>query len=107
MPYQLEFVYDMEDNETEVSVLDVYDIASEIGKEFEKMIDVYGTDAVTSLMPKVINALEHLEDLATKDEREKNVVQELRARIAHLESDKVEKAEERLRFEKVHSWPSF
>ncbi|GFG37252.1 hypothetical protein Cfor_10945 [Coptotermes formosanus] len=100
MPFQLEITRDMEEYEQEVSVVDVYDIASEIGKEFEKIIDAYGTEAVTSLMPKVINALEHLEGLATKNERENTTVQELKARIAQLESDKVEKAEDRQRFEK-------
>jgi len=100
MPFQLEISRDMEEYEQEVSVVDVYDIASEIGKEFEKIIDTYGTEAVTSLMPKVINALEHLEGLATKNERENTTVQELKARIAQLESDKVEKAEDRQRFEK-------
>jgi DNA repair exonuclease SbcCD ATPase subunit len=53
-------------------------------------------------MPKVINALEHLEGLATKNERENTTVQELKSRIAQLENDKVEKAEDRQRFEKVN-----
>ncbi|XP_067014678.2 RILP-like protein homolog isoform X2 [Anabrus simplex] len=100
MPFQLELAPAMEEYEQEVSVVDVYDIASEIGKEFEKIIDSYGAEAVTSLMPKVINALEHLEGLATRNERENTTVQELRARITQLENDKIEKAEDRQRFEK-------
>ncbi|XP_046682673.1 RILP-like protein homolog isoform X2 [Homalodisca vitripennis] len=90
----------MEDYESEVSVIDVYDIASEIGKEFEKIIDCYGSEAVTGLMPKVITALEHLEVLATKNERENSNVQDLEAKILKLESDKLEKAEDRLRYER-------
>lgn len=39
----------------DVTVVDVYDIASDIGKECEKIIDQYGADAVTSLMPKASN----------------------------------------------------
>ncbi|XP_071447833.1 RILP-like protein homolog isoform X2 [Hetaerina americana] len=100
MPFQLDYYSEMEECDQDVSVVDVYDIASEIGKEFEKIIDTHGTEAVTSLMPKVINALEHLERLATKNDRENTTVQELRARISHLEHDKIEKAEGRLRFEK-------
>lgn len=89
-------------NETsEVSVVDVYDIASEIGKECEKLIDSYGADSITNLMPKVINALELLESFATKNERENTMVQELRTKISQLESDKIGKAEDRQRFEKV------
>ncbi|KAG7204679.1 hypothetical protein KM043_005094 [Ampulex compressa] len=85
---------------SDVSVVDVYDIASEIGKECEKLIDHYGVESVTNLMPKVINALELLENLASKNERENTTVQELRAKISQLESDKIEKAEDRQRFEK-------
>ncbi|XP_026679171.1 RILP-like protein homolog [Diaphorina citri] len=39
-----------------LTVIDVFDIASEIGKEFEKIIDQYGPDAVTSIMPKVLSS---------------------------------------------------
>ncbi|XP_044581100.1 RILP-like protein homolog isoform X2 [Cotesia glomerata] len=92
---------DMEEySGSDISVVDVYDIASEIGKECEKLIDSFGTDAVTGLMPKVINALELLENLATKNEREITTVQELTARISQLENDKIGKAEDRQRFEK-------
>ncbi|VEN51266.1 unnamed protein product [Callosobruchus maculatus] len=84
----------------EVTVVDVYDIASDIGKECEKIIDLYGADAVTALMPKVINALELLENLATKNERENTLLNELQSKIAQLENDKLEKAEYRKKFEK-------
>ncbi|XP_063219416.1 RILP-like protein homolog isoform X2 [Bacillus rossius redtenbacheri] len=100
MPFRVSEVMEEYDPEPEVSVVDVYDIASEIGKEFEKIIDSYGTDSVTCLMPKVISALEHLELLATKNELENTTVEELRSRITQLENDKLEKAEDRHRFEK-------
>ncbi|XP_012150400.1 rab interacting lysosomal protein like isoform X2 [Megachile rotundata] len=85
---------------SDISVVDVYDIASEIGKECEKLIDSFGVESVTNLMPKVIHALELLENLATKNERENTTVQELRAKISQLENDKIGKAEDRQRFEK-------
>lgn len=91
-----------EDFGGEITVVDVYDIASEIGKECEKIIDQYGADSVTSLMPKVINALELLENLATRNERENTQLHELRLKIAQLENDKLEKAEYRQKFEKVN-----
>lgn len=100
MPFSQEYRQDMEEYDTEVSVVDVYDIASDIGKEFEKIIDAYGTQAVSTLIPKVVSALESLEGLATKNERENTTVEDLRSRITKLESDKVEKAEDRQRFEK-------
>lgn len=91
---------DVSDISGEVTVVDVYDIASDIGKECEKIIDQYGVDAMTSLMPKVINALELLENLATKNERENSLLHELQAKISQLENDKLEKAEYRKKFEK-------
>lgn len=51
-------------------------------------------------MVKVINALELLENLATKNERENNQLLELRSKIAQLENDKIEKAEYRQKFER-------
>ncbi|XP_078038683.1 rab interacting lysosomal protein like isoform X2 [Augochlora pura] len=104
MPFCLEYykTSNMEDYTvlSDVSVVDVYDIASEIGKECEKLIDSFGVQSVTNLMPKVIHALELLENLATKNECENTIVQELRAKISQLESDKIGKAEDRQRFEK-------
>ncbi|XP_031331168.1 RILP-like protein homolog isoform X2 [Photinus pyralis] len=84
----------------DVTVVDVYDIASDIGKECEKIIDLYGADAVTSLMPKVISALELLENLAVNNERENSELLELKSKISQLENDKIEKAEYRQKFEK-------
>ncbi|XP_030379449.1 RILP-like protein homolog [Scaptodrosophila lebanonensis] len=84
----------------DIGVVDVYDLASDIGKEYERIMDRYGTDSVSGLMPKIINTLELLEALATKNERENATIQELRDKIAQLESEKLEKAEFRRRFEK-------
>ncbi|XP_050441129.1 RILP-like protein homolog isoform X2 [Adelges cooleyi] len=89
----------METYKCSLSVVDVYDIAQDIGREFESMMDAYGTDAITGLMPKVVNALEQLEMLAMKNERENTTVDDLRATIQQLEMDKQERAEEKLRYE--------
>lgn len=85
----------------EVSVVDVYDLASDIGAECEKLIDLYGSLSVKSLIPKCITALEMLEALASKNERETSLIQELNDRIAKLEDEKVERAETKKKFEKV------
>ncbi|XP_017086748.1 RILP-like protein homolog isoform X1 [Drosophila eugracilis] len=84
----------------DIGVVDVYDLASDIGKEYERIMDRFGTDAVNRLMPKIINTLELLEALATKNERENTTIQELRDKVAQLESEKLEKAEFRRRFDK-------
>lgn len=85
----------------EFSVVDVYDLASDIGKECEKIIDIFGADAVTSLMPKVINALEMLEALANRNETENSTLEMLTDQIALLESEKQEKAIFRERLQRV------
>ncbi|XP_013184185.1 RILP-like protein homolog isoform X1 [Amyelois transitella] len=101
MPYPRRFSAKMPgDFDDDVTVVDVYDLASDIGKECEIIIEKYGPDAVTSLLPKVINALELLENLAVRNEKENHALQELTAKISQLENDKIEKAEYRQRFEK-------
>ncbi|XP_021699715.1 RILP-like protein homolog [Aedes aegypti] len=84
----------------EISVVDVYDLASDVGKEFEKIIDKNGPNAVTDLIPKVINILELLETLAVRREGECALVQELNDKISQLENDKQEKAEFKKKIDK-------
>jgi len=81
-----------------LNLIDVYDIASDIGKEFEELIDSHGADHITSLMQKVITALEHLEDLVQKNDTERTVIEELRKNIEHLEHEDSKKNEERIRY---------
>ncbi|XP_021346307.1 RILP-like protein 1 isoform X2 [Mizuhopecten yessoensis] len=82
-----------------ISVVDVYDQAAGIGKEFEKLIEGYGVEAVTDLMPKVIKSLEQLETLAARYEKETNEISDLKFLIEKLEVEKNEKQQERLRYE--------
>lgn len=91
----------LESHINEISVVEVYDLASDIGRECEKIIEEYGAAAVSQLIPKVINALEKLENLASQNERENSMLEELNNRIQCLETEKNEKAEYRKRFEKV------
>lgn len=101
MPYNRRMSVKMPDYDDEVTVGDVYDLASDIGKECEIIIEKYGPEAVTALLPKVINALELLENLAVRTEKENQALHELTTKISQLENDKIEKAEYRQRFEKV------
>ena len=85
----------------EIGVVDVYELASSIGKECEKLIEKFGADSVTNLMPLVINTLELLEFITAKNEKNVTSIQELSEKIQQLEGDKIEKAEYRKRFEQV------
>lgn len=88
---------------SDISVVDVYDLASDIGKECEKIIDCYGAEAVTALMPKVVHALEMLELLASNNENENTTMQMLTDRVACLESEKLERALYREKLQKVRT----
>ena len=87
-----------------LSVVDVYDIAASIGKEFELIIDNHGPEAVTELMPKVITVLEHLENLASRNQKENAEIVELRYAVEKLQTEKAAKAEQRERYEQVRKF---
>ncbi|KAJ3603998.1 hypothetical protein NHX12_028739 [Muraenolepis orangiensis] len=51
---------------TEMTVVDVYDMAAVVGQEFERLIDRYGREVALRLMPKVVRILELLEVLVSR-----------------------------------------
>ncbi len=40
---------------------DVHDIATKVGQEFQRLIEAYGCSSVSTIIPTVVEALEHLE----------------------------------------------
>lgn len=84
-----------------ITVLDVYDIAASIGKEFETIIDRYGPDSVANLMPKVISVLEELEDFAQRFDSEGRELIALQLAVQRLELEKLDRAQDQSRSEKV------
>jgi len=96
---------EMSDNKgeayTTLSSVDVYELASVIGSQFEKLIDSYGPESVSNLMPTVIRVLEHLEELAKFSEAERAEAVELKFTIERLLAEKKLKAEQRVKYEKV------
>lgn len=84
-----------------MTVVDVYDAAALIGKEFERIIDAFGAECVTELMPKVISVLEQLEELASSNQKENAEISELKFAVERLTAEKVAKTEERHRYEQV------
>jgi len=82
-----------------ISVTDVYDQAAGIAHEFDKLINTYGNDAVTELMPKVIRSLEQLETLTCRYEKDVEEINQLQYKVEKLESEKAEKSQERAKFD--------
>eukprot|EP00088_Acartia_fossae_P043872 TRINITY_DN46388_c0_g1_i1.p1 TRINITY_DN46388_c0_g1~~TRINITY_DN46388_c0_g1_i1.p1 ORF type:complete len:462 (-),score=109.15 TRINITY_DN46388_c0_g1_i1:42-1427(-) len=81
-----------------LTLVDVYDMAADIGKEFEELIDNEGAEKVTMLMSKVIRALEQLEILVQKNDSEQVLIDDLRRTIEHLELEDTKKNGERIRY---------
>lgn len=86
-------------NLEELSVSDVYDLASEIGLECETLISAVGADPVNALIKKVILSLELLERYASRNEKENAAMTEMGQRIEKLETEKQQRAESRHKFE--------
>ncbi|CAF4108007.1 unnamed protein product [Rotaria socialis] len=83
-----------------LTVLDVYDEAALIGKDFERIIEAYGAETIRDLVPKVIHILELLELQAAKNEKETDQLMEMKSRIERLEMEKNETRELREKFDR-------
>ncbi|KAJ8005657.1 hypothetical protein DPEC_G00120210 [Dallia pectoralis] len=57
----------LDTNATDLTVMDVYDIAAVLGGDFEQVVDRFGCEALLPLMPKVVRVLEILEVLVTRN----------------------------------------
>uniref|UniRef100_A0A7I5E9N8 RH1 domain-containing protein n=1 Tax=Haemonchus contortus TaxID=6289 RepID=A0A7I5E9N8_HAECO len=82
-----------------ITVVDVYDLAASIGKDFEKIIELHGNDCVRGIMPKVISALETLESLANNNERENEEILSLQKTVERLEHEKQARQLQTAKFE--------
>uniref|UniRef100_UPI00398E7036 RILP-like protein 1 isoform X3 n=1 Tax=Pristiophorus japonicus TaxID=55135 RepID=UPI00398E7036 len=77
---------------TELSVMDVYDIAAVVGQEFERIIDIFGCDAIAKLMPKVVRVLEMLEVLVSCNHINPEI-DELRLELDRLRLERMDRIE--------------
>ena len=82
-------------------VVDVYDMAISIGKEFEVIIDAFGSDVLAKLMPQVILVLEHLESLAGRTQKELDEIGDLKRTIERLQAERTVKENQRDKHERV------
>lgn len=87
--------------DSELYVGDVYDLAAEIGKEFEKLIDEYGSDVIRELMTKVIVTLEYLESSTVVIDRLQSELFDIKSKVQQLEYEKLERAEFRSKLDQV------
>ncbi|XP_058014442.1 RILP-like protein 1 isoform X2 [Ahaetulla prasina] len=89
----------LEKSAAELTVMDVYDIASLVGQEFERLIDQHGCEAIGRLMPKVVRVLEILEVLVSRDHISPEV-EELRLELDRLRLERVDRLEKERKHQK-------
>ncbi|XP_051907886.1 RILP-like protein 1 isoform X6 [Hippocampus zosterae] len=83
----------MEKNPADLTVMDVYDIAAAVGHEFERIIDQYGCEALSRLMPKVVRVLEILEVMVSRHSIGGPEADELRLELDKLRLERTERLE--------------
>ncbi|CAG0890896.1 unnamed protein product [Cyprideis torosa] len=83
-----------------LTLVEVYDLAAGVGREFESMIEQFGAENIRGLMGKVISILERLEGLAVQNEVDESRVNDLEAKVKQLETERMERAEYRAKLGK-------
>ncbi|XP_004635931.1 RILP-like protein 1 isoform X2 [Octodon degus] len=89
----------LEKNVAELTVMDVYDIASLVGHEFERVIDQHGCEAIARLMPKVVRVLEILEVLVSRHHVAPEL-DELRLELDRLRVERMDRIEKERKHQK-------
>ncbi|XP_043924498.1 RILP-like protein 1 isoform X6 [Protopterus annectens] len=89
----------LEKNVAELTVMDVYGIASVVGQEFERLIDQHGCEAVARLMPKVVRVLEILEVLVSRNNINPEL-EELRLELDRLRIERMDRIEKERKHQK-------
>ncbi|XP_056391944.1 RILP-like protein 1 isoform X1 [Hyla sarda] len=95
----MEGISALEKNVAELTVMDVYDIASAVGQEFERVIDHYGCEAISRLMPKVVRVLEILEVLVSRNNINPEM-EELRLELDRLRLERMDRIEKEKKHQK-------
>nr|XP_020444070.1 RILP-like protein 1 isoform X2 [Monopterus albus]XP_020444071.1 RILP-like protein 1 isoform X3 [Monopterus albus] len=89
----------LEKNVADLTVMDVYDIAAVVGQEFERIIDQYGCEALSRLMPKVVRVLEILEVMVSRSCISPET-EELRLELDRLRLERLDRLEKEKRHRK-------
>ncbi|XP_076876860.1 RILP-like protein 1 isoform X2 [Brachyhypopomus gauderio] len=89
----------LEKNVADLTVMDVYDIAAVVGQEFERIIDQYGCEALSRLMPKVVRVLEILEVLVSRNSINPET-EELRLELDKLRLERMDRLEKEKKHKK-------
>jgi len=86
---------------TDLTTADVYEEASLIGQDIEKIIERFGHDAVMDLMPKIIRVLEKLELIVGEKEKDRLEIAELKLENERLYLEIKREASQRRKLDEV------
>ena len=89
--------------EGDLTTADVYEQASLIGQDIEKVFDRFGHDVMLDLMPKIIRVLEQLEVLVGEREKGKQAVAELKMENERLYLEVKREASQRRKLDEVRN----
>ncbi|XP_029018139.1 RILP-like protein 1 isoform X2 [Betta splendens] len=80
----------------ELTVVDVYDIAAVLGRDFERVIDRFGCEALVGVVPKVVRLLELLEALVSRGAAGQEA-EEMRRELDRLRQERSDRSEQERR----------
>lgn len=83
----------------ELTVMDVYEIASVLGQEFERIIDRFGCESLVAVVPKVVRVLELLEALVSSGAAGQEA-EELRRELDRLRQERSDRYEQERKHQK-------
>lgn len=83
----------------ELTVTDVYEIASVLGRDFERIIDRFGCESLVGVVPKVVRVLELLEALVSSGAAGQEA-EELRGELDRLRQERSDRYEQERRHQK-------
>jgi hypothetical protein len=87
-----------------VNVVDVYEAASDIGRDLEQLAERYGQESIEKLVPKICIVLEQLEQSVVRGDRDTSCRAELQTVTEQMELQRQERKQTRLRHENVSSF---
>ncbi|KAJ6221381.1 hypothetical protein RDWZM_007193 [Blomia tropicalis] len=81
-----------------ITLQTVYELASDIGEHFKKLIDRYGEDSNQDLIPTVVKVLEYLEDVVIQREDDQSLIEKLEQQIDQLQQGQRERNQRELKY---------
>lgn len=84
-----------------LSSVDVYDLASAVRDEFERVIESVGNEPVVLLVAKVVEVLEHLERLTHTVQNDRAELEDLRLTVEKMKTEEALWTAQRAQSQKV------